>query len=494
MNFSDISKKISFIPEITKKFPKAEVYLVGGMVRDILLGRASDDFDFVVRGVKIDDLEKFLKPFGATDLVGKSFGVFKLRIQNPQTEGFFDIDISLPRTEHSFGTGGYRDFDVKANPDLPIEEDLKRRDFTVNAMAYLVESQKSIKSKVDTIIDPFGGQEDLKNKIIRTVGEADERFREDYTRMIRAVRFAVQLGFDIEDKTLLAIKKNAKGILKMAPERIQEEFTKIIMTSEAERGIRLLEETGLLELLIPELRDGIGVAQNRSHIYTIFEHNVRSLKFAAQSGFPLTVRLAALFHDIAKAKTKAGHGQTSTFYNHDIEGAKMTKKIMAKFKYSQDIMDHTVHLVRYHMFYYDFNIVSDAGVRRFIRRVGPENVADLINLRMADRIGMGRPKAKPYKLVELERRMKIVQLDPISAKMLNVNGDDLIKIFKLQPGPRFKFLLEALLAEVLEDPKKNDREYLLSKLTELNKLGDEELKKLSPDIESYEEERKRGIK
>jgi poly(A) polymerase/tRNA nucleotidyltransferase (CCA-adding enzyme) len=203
--------------------------------------------------------------------------------------------------------------------------------------------------------------------------------------------------------------------------------------------------------------------------------------------------LAALLHDIGKPETKEGDGADSTFYNHDIVGAKIAKKILRRLSFSNEVIDYTVHLVRYHMFYYALDTVSDAGVRRMLARLGKDNIDDFIAVRICDRLGMGRPKAKPWKLIELERRFKEVQLDPITPKMLATDGTELMAVLKISPGPRVGLILNALLGEVLEDPKKNDHDYLVGQMKSLNKLTDAELKELNPDVKFYNEERKRQL-
>lgn len=469
-----------WIKRLLKAHPQAEVFLVGGAVRDLMLGRETYDYDFVIRNIPPEGLEKFLADEGKVDLVGESFGVFKFlprkaKIKEP-------LDIALPRTEQSWGSGKYRDFDVQSNSGLPIEEDLSRRDFTINAMAIQLTAKK--------LIDPFGGENDLKNKLIKTVGKAEERFAEDCTRMLRAARFSCQLGFKIDKDTALAIKKNAAGLKKISPERIRDEFTKIIMSPRAEEGVRLLWELNLLDYFIPELTRGVGVRQNRSHIYTVFDHLVKTLGFAAARNYGLEIRLAGLFHDIAKPQTKRGEGRTATFFNHDIVGAKIVKKLLYRLRYSNDLTQKVTHLVRHHMFYYSMGEVTDAGVRRLLARVGKENIRDLIQLRICDRLGMGRPKAKPWKLQVLEKKLQEVQMDPISTSMLKIDGNDIMKLLNLKPGPRVGFLLKALLGEVLENPKLNTKVYLSKRVAELNNFSETELKKLEPDLTKYEQERK----
>ena len=486
------SPDFAFVKKLTARFPQAEIYLVGGATRDILLGKKTKDYDFVVRNVGAKQLEDFLAGNGKVDLVGKSFGVFKFVPENilaakeaGQKENFEAFDIALPRTEKAGMSGGYRDFEIQSDAFLPIEDDLGRRDFTINALAWNLNRGE--------LVDEFNGLQDLRQKNIRAIGQPEHRFQEDYTRMLRAIRLACQLDFLIEGKTLAAIKKLAPEIKTIAVERINDELTKIIMSDKAAEGVELLAAIGLLKELIPELDQARGISQNKHHIYDVYEHSWRSLKAAAERDYRLEVRLAALLHDVGKPQTKEGQGEESTFYNHDIVGAKIAKKILKRLDYPNEIIDYTVHLIRYHMFYYALDIVSDAGVRRMLARLGKENIDDFIAVRICDRLGMGRPKAKPWKLIELERRFKEVQLDPITPKMIKLKGDELMQVLALKPGPRVGLILNALLGEVLDEPEKNDHEYLIGRAGELNQLSDLDLKKLNPDVKFYEEERKRNL-
>lgn len=472
--------EFEFVQKLIANFPEANVYLVGGAVRDIIIDRQTKDYDFVVTKVAAADLEAFLATLGDTNLVGKSFGVFKFKPTDYEGEAF---DIALPRTEVAGMSGGYTDFEIQSDKDLPIEADLGRRDFTINALAWDVAAKN--------LIDVYDGLHDLEQRVIRAIGNPAERFQEDYTRMLRAIRFSCQLGCAIDNDTAAAIATKADAISEMSIERINDEFTKIILSDRAGEGIRLLHVLGLLKPLIPELEDSIGVGQNKAHIYDVFEHLVRALDVAVERSYSLEIRLAALFHDIGKPDTKEGNGIESTFYNHDIVGAKMTKTILKRLNYSNDIITKVVHLVRYHMFYYALDSVTDAGVRRLLNRLGKDHIEDFIAVRICDRLGMGRPKAKPWKLLQLERRLKEVQLEPITPKMLALRGDELMPLLKLTPGPRVGMILNALLGEVLEDPGRNTREYLENRAHELNQLDEEALKALHPDIIAYEEERKR---
>ena len=484
------SPDFAFADDLASSFPKSEMYLVGGAVRDILLDRPTKDFDFVVCGVAAGKLEEFLAERGEVNLVGKSFGIFKFVPASAAAgkaagERFEAFDIALPRTEIAGMSGGYKDFEIQSDASLPIEADLGRRDFTINALAWSWREKK--------LIDEFSGISDLEGKLIRAINDPETRFQEDYTRMLRAIRFSCQLGFAIEPRTWAAIKKLGKQIKTIAPERIGEEFSRIIMSNRAEEGIRQMNEIGLLKELIPELSASRGVEQNKNHIYDVFEHSVRALGAAAERGYKLEVRLAALLHDIGKPQTKEGFGEDSTFYNHDIVGAKIAKKILRRLNFSNETVDYAVHLIRYHMFYYALDIVSDAGVRRMLARLGKENIDDFIAVRICDRLGMGRPKAKPWKLIELERRFKEVQLDPITPKMIKLKGDELMQLLSLRPSPRVGLILNALLGEVLEEPEKNDHDYLVGRAQELNRMDDAELRELNPDVKFYDEERKRNL-
>ncbi len=343
------------------------------------------------------------------------------------------------------------------------------------------------------LTDLFDGRKDLKSKIIRTVGKPEERFAEDSLRLLRAVRFATVLGFKIEEETLKAVKNNSEWLKAISKERIRDEFVKTIDSENAYEGILLLEETGLLKHIVPELREGIDVGQNLHHIYTVWEHNTRTLKYTSDKKYSLAVKLASLFHDIGKPKSKRGDGLHSTFYGHEVIGGKMATKIMERLKFPNELSEKVVKLVRYHMFYYNVGEVTESSVRRLIANIGLENVEDLLKVREADRISSGRPKAVPYKLRHMKYIIDKVSHDPISAKMLKVNGEDVMKELKTKPGPKIGLILNSLLSEVLDDPTKNTEEHLKERIHELDKKSPEELKKSLKKIEEAldEEEQER---
>ncbi|MDI6821131.1 MAG: CCA tRNA nucleotidyltransferase [Patescibacteria group bacterium] len=484
-----------------------EAYLVGGCLRDLLLKRKPKDWDIATNAIP-EEIQKLFSTFaGATPdkpatVYENQFGTVGVKTESEDST-LKVIEVTTYRIE-----GKYTD---KRHPDeikfaKTIEEDLARRDFTVNAFAMNL-------SEKGEVIDLYDGQKDLKNKIIRTVGDPKKRFEEDALRLLRAVRFAAELGFsasveggsasrgkdrpasgwEIEKNTLQAIREQAGFIEMIAKERIRDEFIKLIMSDEAAKGIILLEDVGLLKFIIPELREGIGCGQNKHHIYTVFDHNVRALNYAAEKKYPIEIRLASLFHDIAKPKTKAGDGPDSTFYNHEIVGAKMTLKILDRLRFSKDIIEKVTHLVRCHLFYYNVGEVTEAGVRRFLSRVGPENVSDLIKVREADRIGSGVPKAVPYKIRHLLFMIDKVKHDPIHPKMLALRGDDVMKVLNIPAGPKIGQILSILLEEVLNDPKKNNREYLEFRAKEFNLFSEEDLIDQAKKARECKEEFESGV-
>jgi tRNA nucleotidyltransferase (CCA-adding enzyme) len=467
------------IKSIISKLEKGgyEAYIVGGPVRDFLLGKIPKDWD-ITTNAKQEEIQKIFPE----SFYNNKFGTVTVVNSKTKDETLKNIEITTYRVDVGYSDKRHPD-EIKFTPNL--KEDLARRDFTVNAMALQTKNEK-LKTKNYKIVDLFGGQEDLKNKIIRAVGNPNERFREDALRMLRSVRFACQLDFEIEKKTFQAIQKNKDLMKFVSCERIRDEFEKIILSDKAYEGVELLRELGLLKYIIPELESGIGVGQNRHHTYTIYEHSILSLKHCPSK--KLEVRLASLFHDIAKPQTKAGTGQDSTFYNHDYLGAKFVKQIMSRLKFPNKMIEKVSLLVKNHMFYYNTGEVSEAGVRRLVKRAGKENLKDLMDLRIADRLGSGVPKAKPYKLRHLEYLIEKVSKDPISAKMLKINGQDIMKSLNVSPGPKIGAILKVLLSEVIEDPEKNTKEYLEKRTKELNKLSAEEIQKSEKVIEEKKEE------
>ncbi len=374
-----------------------EAYLVGGCVRDLLLENppAGEPKDWdITTNAKPEEIQKLFKE----SVYENEFGTVGIKT------GSNDPTLKIVELTTFRKEGKYTD---KRHPDTitfakTLEEDLSRRDFTINAMAIEVKSPACAgrqKSKVK-IIDPFSGQTDLKNRLIRAVGDPNKRLNEDALRLIRAVRFACELSVSwrIEQNTLKAIKNNAPLLKFIAKERIRDEFIKIVQTPQAAQGILLLEETGLLKQFIPEIEKSIGVSQNKHHIYTVWEHLWRSLDYASQKNYSLEVKLASLFHDIGKPITKEGKGKDATFYNHEIVGAKIIRQILGRLRFSKNQTEKIIRLVRYHGFVYDPEITTDAAMRRLLIKVSKDNISELAQVREADRIGSGCPKAVPFRL------------------------------------------------------------------------------------------------
>ena len=253
----------------------------------------------------------------------------------------------------------------------------------------------------------------------------------------------------------------------------------MIMSEKPSNGLNTLREFKILDIFLPELLEGWDVSQNKHHIYTVWEHNLNALDHAAKEKWPLVVRISALFHDIGKPRSKHGEGTNSTFYGHEITGAKMTLKILFRLKYSTEFIEKSAKLVRYHLFYYNVDEVSESSVRRLIRQVGPEDMEDLIRVRICDRIGSGVPKAEPYKLRHFRFLVEKLQRDPISAKMLKIDGDKIKESTRLPQSIKVGLILNALMDEVLDNPGKNEKDYLEKRALELNEISEKELKKLA---------------
>lgn len=455
------------IKNLTHILEKAgfEAYVVGGPVRDLLLGKTPKDWDITTNAKPEEVVPLFQKA-----VYENQFGTVAVIDEKEEADSpFKNIEVTTYRSETTYSDNRHPDAIEFATT---LEEDLKRRDFTINAMAYNVSQE--------TLIDLYQGQNDLKNKVIQTVGKADERFKEDALRILRAVRFSAQLEFTIAPETQSAISKFAPRLEKISNERIRDEFAKIVMSKNPKAGLHVAHQLGILPYISRELDECFGVGQNKSHVFDVGTHLINSLQHAADKEYPLFVRLAALFHDIGKPPTKRLDKKTSdyTFYGHEVVGARITKRTLERLRFSKRTVEDVTTLVRYHMFFSDPDLITLSAVRRIITNVGEDKIWDLIHLRYCDRIGMGRPTEDPYRLRRYEAMIEEALRDPISVKMLKLNGDIMIKEMGFNPGRRMGWILHALLEDVLDDPSRNTREYLEEKAKKLNELPDSNLSKL----------------
>jgi tRNA nucleotidyltransferase (CCA-adding enzyme) len=439
-----------------------EIYIVGGAVRDLLMGKSATDWDFTTNATP-DEMLKFL-PEDA--YYTNAFGTVGL----PQEENT-PFEITTYRTEH----GGYSD---NRRPDevkwgKTLEEDLKRRDFTINAMALEAKSEKRkaiSKEKEIFLVDSFNGQKDLENKIIRTVGDPYERFSEDALRMMRAVRIAAELSFTIETETLEAIKTNAQLLNKISRERVRDELLKILSSKNPVNGIMLLRETGLLQLILPELEKAFGVEQKspgRHHIYDVGTHLLNSLAAVSERNHDPIVRFATLIHDIGKPQTfrKLETG-TITFYNHEVVGASIAKRIADRLRFSNEQKEKLWRLVRYHQFTVT-ETQTDSALRRFIVNVTPEYVNDMIDLRVGDRLGSGSTETS-WRTEEFKKRLIEVQQQPFAIKDLKISGNDVMELLRIPAGPKVGEILADLFTKVVEEGLPNEKEILIDKMKHLS--------------------------
>lgn len=443
------------ILEIYNKFENSgfQIYFVGGCVRNILLKKDPKDWDFATSATPEQTLKLF--PNGFYD---NKFGTVGI-----PTNKYGVAEITTYRTEH-----GYKD---KRRPEKvswgkTIDEDLSRRDFTINAIALRITVHDS---ELETsIVDPYNGQQDLELRLIKAVGDPAKRFKEDALRLMRAVRLATQLGFKIEEKTLSEIKKDARLLNEISKERIRDELLKIIASDNSYEGLLLLKETELLEYIIPELLEGMGVSQERPgrhHTEDVFTHNLLSLKFTPSKD-PI-VKFATLIHDVGKPRV-AGKDKDGLviFHNHEILGSNMAREICERLKFSKKDREKVVNLIRWHMFTVDEHI-TDSAIRRFIRRVGVSDVKDMIDLRIGDRLGSGTQTAESWRLKKFKERIaKELSPKPFSINDLKIDGNDIMKELDMKPGPKVGEILQKIFEYVDEDLSRNKRDELLAKISD----------------------------
>jgi len=475
----------SQIPEqiicISEKFKENgyEIYLVGGCVRDLLLGEDPKDWDFTTNATP----EEIQGLYGDSVYENK-FGTVGIKTRS-EDETLKIVEITPYRTESTYSDKRRPD-EVKFSKNL--EDDLKRRDFTMNAIAY------DINDKV--IKDIYKGQEDIRRGIIRTVGSPDERFREDALRIMRAIRFSAQLGFTIEQKTLESIVTNSDLMKNISKERTGDEFSKIIKTKNPMIGLVMAEKLNILGFISEKLKNMVGVDQNKqAHKYDVWEHSLRSLQHAADKGYSYEIRLSALFHDIGKPPTKKIIQGETTYYNHEIVGANVTRETLKNLCFPKETVKKVENLVRNHMFFADTDQITLSAVRRLLARVGKENIWDLINLRICDRIGTGRPKEEPYRLRKFQSMIEEVIRDPVSVSMLKIDGKYIIEKFDIKPGPKIGYILNALLEDVLEQPENNNEMFLVKHTEKLLELEEEDLIRIgNKSKEKIEEADKKEVR
>lgn len=469
---SKIPKEVSYVTD-TLEGAQFEAYLVGGCVRDLLMGREPKDWDITTNAKP----EQIIGLFPKT-VYENTFGTVMVIQEDVSQETLRQIEVTPYRIEAK-----YSDF---RHPDQvlfsdKLEDDLKRRDFTINAMAY----------RNGKITDMFDGLKDINDKILKTVGNPDDRFKEDALRMLRAVRISLQLGFSVSYESSESIFKNTNLIKKISLERIRDEFIKIIMSENPSVGIVMLQKFGLLKNIIPELEEGIGCVQGGEHIYDVWNHLLHALQHSADKNWPLEIRLAALMHDIGKPRSRRLADDSSkkkfTFYGHEVIGYRMAKKILERLKFSRKEIDLVEKLIRNHMFFSDTELITLSAVRRIITKVGAENIWSLMNVRECDRVGM-KKKETPYRLRKYFAMIEEALHDPITVLQLKINGEFMIKELGIAPGPRMGWILNALLEEVLDDPVKNTKEHLSELVKSLNLLPDDALKILGDRGKEKKEE------
>jgi poly(A) polymerase/tRNA nucleotidyltransferase (CCA-adding enzyme) len=437
-----------------------EAYLVGGCVRDLVIGREPKDWDITTNATPEQIQGVFPDSFYENDYgtVGVKTGSEDARLAI--------IEVTPYRTESAYSD--------KRRPDAvdfgaSLLEDLARRDFTINAIA--LDDDKG------HVIDPYEGQKDIKDKLVRAVGDASLRLNEDALRMLRAVRLVAELGFGIDGDTAAAISENSKHLSHVSRERVRDELTRILNSDKPMDALVLAQQLGILEYIASDLIRGIGVDQNQAHSYDVFGHLMRSMQHAADKGWSFDIRLAALFHDVSKPETRRWSEEKKdwTFHGHEVIGSRVTKKALEDLHFSRETIDKVTKLVRWHMFFSDPEQITLSAVRRMITNVGEENIWDLLNLRICDRIGTGRPKEQPFRFRKYKAMVEQALRDPISVKMLKTDGEHIMETFHMKPGPKIGYVLNALLEEVLDDADKNTQEYLDKRTAELLEMPEKEL-------------------
>jgi len=443
-----INKKLP--PEVRnvfKKFQKAnqEIYLVGGAVRDWLLKKDKiEDLDFTTIAPPEKIQEIYPRSF-----YNNQFGTVRI----PQKDKKEPLEITTYRSEEDYGDFRHPQ---KVQWGKSIEEDLKRRDFTINAIALRLDKKNRI-----ILVDPHQGQKDLQKRLVRCVGKPQERFQEDALRLIRAIRFAAKLDFSIEEKTLQAIKQNALLIKKVSAERVRDELLKILVRPHVDMALQLMRETKIIDCILPELTQGYEMKQKGHHLWDVWKHSVMAVKFCPSLD-PI-VRLATLLHDVGKPTVMKEKNGERTFYNHEVVGAAMARKMGQRLRLSKKNVLRLASLVRWHQFSVSEE-QTDSAIKRFIRHVGLENVPDMLDLRVGDRLGSGA-KLTSWRTEEFKERLIEVQKEPFTVTDLKINGRDVMKTLNIEPGPRVGKILEEIFKKVDKKELPNERKKLLAEVT-----------------------------
>ncbi len=428
-------------------------WLVGGAVRDILIeGKYNEnsnrDFDFATAASPQEMIKAFKKYNIFTVPTGLKHGTITVVLNQKNYE------ITTFRIDGNYQNGRHPD---KVTFSDSLEEDLSRRDFTINAMAYHIFRKE--------LVDPFDGIKDLQDEIIRTVGNPVERFQEDGLRPIRACRFASVLNFSMDPSTLKAIPQTLNTVRMVSPERVREELLKMMKADKPSIALEYMRKTGIMDIFLPEVMEGYGIDQNEYHKYTVYYHNLYSCDNGPKDQ-PL-VRLAALFHDIGKPRAKnyalkVGNG--NVFYNHEIIGERMAQKILRRLKFSNQEIAFITKLIHLHMFYYTTDWTNGA-VRRFLRNCAgdPVFLNHLFRLRQADRLGSGMRGGTAEILKQFKKRIDRIMAEDNALKVtdLDINGEEIMSHFDLRPSKAVGMILNELLEKVLDDPKLNQKEELL---------------------------------
>ena len=461
----DIPEAVAHVAHTLEKAGH-EAYLVGGCVRDLILGRTPKDWDITTNAVPEEIVALFEETYQNND-----FGTVGVVTQSEDIR-LKVVEITPYRVESAYSDARRPDSVSFAKT---LSEDLTRRDFTINAIAYRIST--------DETVDLFDGAGDMKKRLVRAVGEAQVRFAEDALRMMRAVRIAVELDFTIEADTMAAIVQNSSNLSRISKERIQGEFIRIIESPRPMQGITFLEKLGMLDYVLPILKVAIDVEQNKTHAYTVYEHLLRTMQHGADKEWSTEIRIAGLLHDIGKPESRRWSKEKNdwTFHGHEVIGARLARKALQELKMPRETMEKIIKLVRWHMFFSDPAEISLSAVRRTIRNIGADNINDLLNLRICDRIGTGRPKEQPFRFRKYKAMVDEALRDPISVKMLKIDGVRIMEVTGEKPGPKLGDTLHALLEEVLDEPKKNTAEYLEGRAAELMKLDEITLKSLGTD-------------